>query len=52
VAKLRAGATLVQLYTAFALQGPALLPRLERELLQELDRQGFPNARSAIGADL
>ena len=51
LAKLRAGASLVQLYTAFAVQGPALLPRLGRDVLRELARQGFPDVRSAIGAD-
>jgi dihydroorotate dehydrogenase len=52
LAKLRAGASFVQLYTAFALQGPALLPRLRRELLAALDRQGFPDVAHAIGSDL
>ncbi len=50
VAKLQAGANLVQLYTAFALEGPALLPRLFRELVAELDRHGFANIQAAIGA--
>ncbi len=52
LAKLRAGASIVQLYTAFALQGPALLPRLRRELLQALSRHGFARAADAVGADL
>ncbi len=52
LAKLRAGASLVQLYTAFALQGPALLPRLQRELLEALDRAGLDHVSHAIGADL
>jgi len=50
--KLRAGASLVQLYTGFALEGPALIPRLKRELLAALDRDGFASAEAAIGADL
>jgi dihydroorotate dehydrogenase len=52
VAKLRAGASLVQLYTAFAYDGPALIPRLKRETLTVLREQGFANAAAAIGADL
>ncbi len=52
LAKLRAGASLVQLYSALAFDGPALVPRLLRELLVELDRNGFPSVESAIGADL
>ena len=32
LAKLRAGASLVQLYTALVFQGPELVPRIKREL--------------------
>ncbi len=50
--KIRAGATLVQVYTALALQGPALLPRLRRELAQALAEDGLAGITDAIGADL
>ena len=50
--KLRAGASLVQLYTAFAFRGPALIPRLKRELGVALAEQGFSSVTDAIGADL
>jgi dihydroorotate dehydrogenase len=50
--KLGAGASFVQLYTALALEGPALLPRLKRELLAELDRAGLPDVTTAIGSGL
>jgi dihydroorotate dehydrogenase len=50
--KLRAGASLVQLYTAFAYAGPALVGRLKRELLAALDAQGFATVADAVGADL
>jgi dihydroorotate dehydrogenase len=49
--KLRAGASLIQLYTAFAYDGPALLPRLKRELISALHQDGFANVTEAIGAD-
>lgn len=52
LAKLRAGASLVQVYTAFAYEGPALIARLKRELLAAMDAEGFDNVRDAIGADL
>ncbi len=52
LAKLRAGASLVQLYTALAFEGPALIPRLLHELLAALDAQGFSSAEAAIGADI
>ena len=50
--KLRAGATLVQIYSGFAYGGPAMIPRLKRELLAALDRAGFADVTAAIGADL
>ena len=49
LAKLRAGASFVQLYTAFAYEGPALLPRLKRELLAAMREQGFATVTDAIG---
>ncbi len=49
--KIRAGASLVQLYTAFAYAGPALLPRLKAELLEALRQDGFTNLTDAIGVD-
>lgn len=52
LAKIRAGASLVQLYTGFALHGPKLIPHLKRELLAALDADGFATVADAIGADL
>ncbi|MBI0433790.1 quinone-dependent dihydroorotate dehydrogenase [Roseomonas sp. KE0001] len=49
--KIRAGAALVQLYTAFAYAGPALVPRLKRELAALLRRDGFRHVHDAVGAD-
>ncbi|EFJ30613.1 hypothetical protein SELMODRAFT_440247 [Selaginella moellendorffii] len=49
--KIRAGATLVQLYTTFAYEGPALIPRIKAELAACLERDGFKSAQEAIGAD-
>ncbi|MBV9419621.1 MAG: quinone-dependent dihydroorotate dehydrogenase [Alphaproteobacteria bacterium] len=48
-AKIRAGATLVQLYSAFAYEGPGLIRRIQRDLLACLTRDGFPNITAAIG---
>jgi dihydroorotate dehydrogenase len=47
--KLRAGACLVQLYTEFAYAGPALIPRLKRELLIALRAEGFATVAEAVG---
>ncbi len=50
-AKLCAGASLVQLYTAFAYQGPALLPRLLGDLARLMRDAGFTRLCDAIGSD-
>ncbi|CAB4282199.1 unnamed protein product [Prunus armeniaca] len=49
--KIRAGASLVQLYTAFAYGGPALIPQIKAELSECLERDGFKFVSEAIGAD-
>jgi dihydroorotate dehydrogenase len=51
-AKIRAGATLVQLYTALSFEGPRLVGRIKRDLLKFMERDGFANISQAIGADL
>ena len=47
--KIQAGAALVQLYTSFVYHGPALIPRLKRELLASLDRDGIGRVADAVG---
>jgi dihydroorotate dehydrogenase len=47
--KIQAGASLVQLYSAFALLGPALIPKLKTELLAALRQAGYDTVRDAIG---
>ncbi|MBW8708227.1 MAG: quinone-dependent dihydroorotate dehydrogenase [Alphaproteobacteria bacterium] len=48
-AKIRAGASLVQVYTALAFQGPGLVRRIKRELIACLQRDGFAELTDAIG---
>ncbi len=50
LAKLQAGAQLVQLYAAFAVHGPALIPRMKRELAAALRERGFGSAAEAVRA--
>ena len=50
--KIMAGATLVQLYTAFSIDGPALIGRIKRELSAALRASGFRSVQDAIGAGL
>ena len=51
LAKIRAGAHLVQLYTAFAYAGPALIPRIKRQLAEALRQEGFTSISEAVGTD-
>jgi len=51
-AKIRAGASLVQLYTALAFDGPRLVARIKRELLTCLKRDGFSSLGAAVGQGL
>jgi dihydroorotate dehydrogenase len=49
-AKIRAGASLVQLYTALAYQGPGLVARINQDLAALLARDGFARVADAVGA--
>lgn len=49
--KIRAGATLLQLYTALIYQGPGLLSRIKTELADCLEADGFKKIGDAVGAD-
>jgi dihydroorotate dehydrogenase len=48
-AKIRAGASLVQLYTALAYEGPGLVARIKRELLECLSHDGYARVADAVG---
>jgi len=50
-AKIRAGASLVQLYTALVYQGPGLVRRIKAELLDLIAADGFASVTEAVGAD-
>src|SRR6185436_15915566 len=49
--RLRAGADLVQVYTAFVYQGPGLVRRINEELLELMEREGAKGIGEVIGAD-
>lgn len=48
-AKIRAGASAVQLYTALAYEGPGLVARLKRDLSALLASDGFATVSEAVG---
>ncbi|XP_056381863.1 dihydroorotate dehydrogenase (quinone), mitochondrial [Hyla sarda] len=49
--KIRAGASLVQLYTALTYQGPPVIGKVAQELETFLIEQGFSSVSEAVGAD-
>jgi dihydroorotate dehydrogenase len=49
-AKIRAGASLVQLYTGLIYQGPGLIARIRSELAALLRRDGFRSVAAAVGS--
>lgn len=51
-AKIRAGAALVQLYSALVFQGPGVVRRINRDLAALLRRDGFAAVRDAVGVDV
>ncbi|MFB6173980.1 MAG: quinone-dependent dihydroorotate dehydrogenase [Halobacteriales archaeon] len=50
--KIRAGASLVQLYTGLVYRGPSIAKRINRGLLALLERDGFGSVGDAVGANL
>jgi dihydroorotate dehydrogenase len=50
-AKIRAGASLVQLYSALVFHGPGLVRRITQELAQLLRADGFASVADAVGCD-
>ena len=50
-AKIRAGASLVQLYSALVYAGPGLVSAIKRDLAALLRRDGFASVADAVGAD-
>lgn len=50
-AKIKAGASLVQLYSALVFEGPALVARINRGLVDLLRADGFKSVSEAVGKD-
>ena len=49
--RIRAGASLVQLYSAMVYEGPGIAARIARGLAQRLKREGFVNIAEAVGTE-
>lgn len=50
--KIRAGASLVQLYTALTFQGADLVAKIKRDLASNLKRDGYKRLADAVGVDV
>ena len=49
--KLRAGASLIQFYTALVFDGPSIVPKIKSDLAAFLSADGFDNVSSVVGLD-
>lgn len=49
--RLKAGADLVELYSALVFEGPGLVRRMRRELVELMDRDGVGNLSEIIGVE-
>ena len=47
--KIKAGATLVQVYTGFTYEGPSIAKKINKGLLKLLSRDGFSSMQEAVG---
>jgi dihydroorotate dehydrogenase len=50
--RIRAGASLVQLYTGLIYEGPGVVARIVSGLAERVAADGFSNVREAVGADV
>lgn len=50
-ARIRAGASLLQLYTALVFHGPAVVHRINQQILTRLKADGFTHISQAVGVD-
>ena len=48
--KIKLGASLIQLYSGFALKGPNLINNINKELVQLIKRDGFNSISEAVGS--
>ncbi|WP_309864989.1 quinone-dependent dihydroorotate dehydrogenase [Desmospora profundinema] len=49
--KIKAGASLVQIYTGMIYRGPGIARRVNEELLHLLEKEGFSHVSEAVGVD-
>lgn len=50
-ARIRAGASLIQIYSALVYEGPGLAQKINRGLVQRMKREGFSTIAEAVGTE-
>lgn len=50
--KIKAGASMIQLYTSLIYQGPPIVNKVKRELTELLKSDGYSNISQAIGKNV
>lgn len=50
-AKIKAGASLVQIYTSFVYEGPPIVSKIKRELGELLEKDGHKSVVEAVGKE-
>ncbi len=50
--RIKAGASLVQIYTALIYEGASLIKKINQELIRLIKKDGYSNISQAIGADI
>jgi dihydroorotate dehydrogenase len=50
--KIKAGASLIQIYTGLIYEGPGLVKKINKGLVELLKRDGFKNIAEAVGTDI
>ncbi|MFQ6117967.1 MAG: dihydroorotate dehydrogenase (quinone), partial [Candidatus Bipolaricaulia bacterium] len=50
--KIRAGASLVQIYTGLIYEGPKVVKRIDRGLVQLLEKHGYRSIAEVVGTGL
>ncbi|XP_046817419.1 dihydroorotate dehydrogenase (quinone) [Vespa crabro] len=50
--KIKAGASLIQLYTSYIYNGPPIVGKIKRELNEILKKDGFSSINEAVGKDI
>lgn len=49
--KIKAGASLVQIYTGLIYQGPFIIKKINQELVELIEKDGFKNISEAVGVE-